>query len=68
MHFGNSGRNSNRNYLVAVLASQRRQVLSPDIAKIFQVLRLGLVAVLDPFHLLGAVLFNPVNLHENRHS
>ena len=52
--------------LVVVLVPQRRQVLGADVADVLEVLALRLVAVLYPFHLLGAVVLDAVHLVEDR--
>ena len=39
-------------------------MLRSDVAEFFEMFGLTLVAVLDPFHLLGAVIFDPVDLNE----
>lgn len=49
-------------YLIVILIPDGGYVLRADVPKVLQVLRLRLVAVLDPFHLLGAVILYSVDL------
>lgn len=55
---------SSNTYLIVILTSECGQVLRSNIPEIFQVFRLSLIAALNPFHLLGAVIFYPMNLEE----
>lgn len=38
-------------------------MLTADISKIFKMFRLRLITVLDPFHLLCAIVFNAADLN-----